>query len=266
MNKNKLKQTTQSNRLTKTIKSENGYYVYRFLNQDNIVTYVGRTINLIMRFRQHDHLSNTVKKIEYISCKSYADMIWKEIYYINYFKNPLMTNDKDIFDGDVTELNFKEKWIEFNIQNKTPLWSKSESTYKGYEENVLFGMYQSIVINFNQNYNYRDLIHILEHEKMNSIGQNKYDLSHGWFIRNKNNLDTLRKHLSNFYRNIVDFEQVSSISMWTTYEDFFDSIKGKGFSKSYIHPLDHSFKEEYGKRFLLVYAHFLRISCYGKMI
>ena len=40
---------------------ERKYYVYRFLNKDNIITYVGRTVDLYKRFLQHDHLKNLVR-------------------------------------------------------------------------------------------------------------------------------------------------------------------------------------------------------------
>lgn len=252
MGKRKSKRSTK--KLTDNIQTKNGYYIYRFLNKDNVIVYVGRTTNLAVRFRQHEHLTKDVVKIEYIVCKSYADMIWKEIYYINYFKNPLMTNDKDVFEDNVTELNIKERWIEYDTKYKTSSWIISKPDEQLYEENILWNMYESIVLNFNKNYDYRNLIHILEHEKLNDIGKNKYDLSHGWYIKNYDKLDILRKHISNFYQNIVDYGKVSDIAMWTTYGDFFDKVKGRGYTKSYIYPFDQSFKTEYSNRFLLAYT------------
>lgn len=72
--------------------SRNSYYVYRFKNKDDVIVYVGRTVNLKQRFLQHDHLTDEVKAIEYIECNTEADMIWKEIYYINLYYNKLSTN------------------------------------------------------------------------------------------------------------------------------------------------------------------------------
>ena len=66
---------------------ERKYYVYRFFNKDNVITYVGRTIDLYKRFLQHDHLTDEVAKIEYIECDSEAEMAWKEVYYINLYYN-----------------------------------------------------------------------------------------------------------------------------------------------------------------------------------
>ena len=45
---------------------ERKYYVYRFLNKDNVITYVGRTVDLYKRFLKHAHLTDEVSKIEYI--------------------------------------------------------------------------------------------------------------------------------------------------------------------------------------------------------
>lgn len=42
---------------------DSGFYVYRFLNMDNKVLYVGRTHNLDQRFINHTHLTKHVEKI-----------------------------------------------------------------------------------------------------------------------------------------------------------------------------------------------------------
>ena len=42
---------------------ERKYYVYRFLNKDNVITYVGRTVDLYKRFLQHDHLTELLQFI-----------------------------------------------------------------------------------------------------------------------------------------------------------------------------------------------------------
>ena len=47
-------------------KMQNGYYVYRFKNEDGIIIYVGKTVNLENRFKNHEHMTEDVKIIEYI--------------------------------------------------------------------------------------------------------------------------------------------------------------------------------------------------------
>ena len=71
----------------------NKFYVYRFINKDENIVYVGKTIDLKTRFRQHEYLTDDIIKIEYIECASEADMTWKEIYYINLYKNKDTTNN-----------------------------------------------------------------------------------------------------------------------------------------------------------------------------
>ena len=59
------------------------YYVYRFVNKDDVIVYVGRTANMTKRFLNHDQLQDDVDRIEFIECDSEAEMAWKEVYYIN---------------------------------------------------------------------------------------------------------------------------------------------------------------------------------------
>lgn len=90
---------------------ERKYYVYRFLNKDNVITYVGRTVDLYKRFLQHDHLTDEVSKIEYIECDSEAEMAWKEVYYINLYYNELSTNISDVYlGGQMKDIGLDDKW------------------------------------------------------------------------------------------------------------------------------------------------------------
>lgn len=96
----------------------NGYYVYRFINDDGVIIYVGKTINLDNRFKQHEHLTKDVKTIEYIECTSESDMAWKEIYYINLFKNDKTTNTASVYHDNPTKIDFGDKWIKYNFPEK----------------------------------------------------------------------------------------------------------------------------------------------------
>ncbi len=40
------------------ISKQNNYYVYRFINNEGIIVYVGRTINIDQRMKTHEHLIN----------------------------------------------------------------------------------------------------------------------------------------------------------------------------------------------------------------
>ena len=70
-------------------------YVYRFLDMNNQVLYVGKTVNLSNRMKNHfskrSHLAHTdlyskVQRIEYITCKNEFQSLQNELYYINYYK------------------------------------------------------------------------------------------------------------------------------------------------------------------------------------
>ena len=68
------------------------HFVYRFINKENTVIYVGKTSqSLAQRFNQHEHLPSEcyeqVEHIEYIECRSAAETQIKEVYYINLYKD-----------------------------------------------------------------------------------------------------------------------------------------------------------------------------------
>ncbi len=67
-------------------------------------------------FIQHYHLNEDVVKIEYIECQTEADMVWREIYYINLYYNEMSTNISDVYDnGKITNMYLEDKWIEYKI-------------------------------------------------------------------------------------------------------------------------------------------------------
>ena len=62
------------------------YYVYKFLNIDDDVVYIGKTENLNSRMKSHNHLPTNVYKeivkIEYLDFKTKDDTELAEKYYI----------------------------------------------------------------------------------------------------------------------------------------------------------------------------------------
>lgn len=90
---------------------------------------------------------------------------------------------------------------------------------------------------------YKNLIHILNNGKMNSIGNNKYALSEKWFREcSDEDICQLRKNTNNFIRNIVPkmFNLTESNIIRTTFADYKDSIKNKGYAISFIRIFDYS--------------------------
>lgn len=81
---------------------------------------------------------------------------------------------------------------------------------------------------------YRELIHIIENEKLNQIGDRETDLSKSWFERNKNNIaiSQLKNNISNFFRNIR-YDKAGD-NIWTTFKDFKTSLQGKGYTRGFL--------------------------------
>ena len=97
------------------------YYVYKFLNKEGNVIYIGRTTNIHNRMRQHfgdnGHLSkqcySEVSKIEYTTLDSEVAMVICEIYFINKY-NPKY-NTSDLYRGNMYLQEFENLlWCEYN--------------------------------------------------------------------------------------------------------------------------------------------------------
>lgn len=103
-------------------------YVYRFLNQQNQVIYVGRTNNIIRRIRQqhfgkNGHLPkecyNETKTVEYAKVASQNDAILYELYYIEKYHPIYNTSDigGGAFSVELNELPWQV--FDFNTDKKT---------------------------------------------------------------------------------------------------------------------------------------------------
>lgn len=213
------------------ISKQNNYYVYRFINNEGIIVYVGRTINIDQRMKTHEHLTNDIKKIEYIICHSEAEMAWKEIYYINLFYNEHSVYVVDVYNKEkMPDINLKDIWKEY----------KSFSISQKFDVNEAYDKY---LLN-PPNYNYKKLIQIIDHKKLNSIGKSKHALSEKWFRDNFNNLKQLRNHIFNFYNNIIS-EAPTGKCYWTTYVQFYDHLKDKGYTKGYRYKTKYDTNRKY---------------------
>lgn len=224
---------------------ERKYYVYRFLNKDNVITYVGRTVDLYKRFLQHDHLTDKVARIEYIECDSKAEMAWKEVYYINLYYNELSTNISDVYlGGQMKDIGLNDKWKRYKYQYQP-----------GNRDIGTLEKYNKYVVDV-PNYDYKSLIHIIDHEKLNEIGKDKYAITQKWFNEHKYDglVDQLRRSVVNFFRNLSPNGNSNSThnNLWTTYEEFREEIKGKGFVKAFTY-LSNDTEKDYSDRTNLEY-------------
>lgn len=84
-------------------------------------------------------------------------------------------------------------------------------------------------------YDYKQLIHICDIDKLNSIGEFEYDLSKSWFKRNEGNkvvLPRLQKNIYNYFRNVT--KTSANKNIWTTFKDYKDKLSGKGYSRGFL--------------------------------
>lgn len=101
-------------------------------------------------------------------------------------------------------------------------------------------------------YNFKDLIHILEDKKINNIGDREYDLSKSWYLRNKNNIaiKQLKNKLVNFFLNKRNSK--SSENLWTTFADFKKILSGKGYGRAFV-PINMRASNKYRERTSIAY-------------
>lgn len=81
---------------------------------------------------------------------------------------------------------------------------------------------------------YSKLLHILDNEKLNRIGDMDTALSKTWFDRNKNNqlIKKLKNATGNYFKNYTKTK--SSENLWTTFKDYRGCISGKGYAKGFL--------------------------------
>ncbi len=100
---------------------------------------------------------------------------------------------------------------------------------------------------------YKTRLNILEHRKLNQIGDGYWDLSSSWYKRNAHTgaLDMLSRNCYNFFRNIAQAK--SDACMWTTFKPFVDEIGRKGFKKGFL-PQNARATNRYADRTAVAYT------------
>ena len=107
-------------------------YCYRFLDEKNNVLYVGKTVNMHNRMKNHfskkSHLANTdlynkVQRIEYITCKDEFQSLQNELYYINLYK-PKYNSQSKIKQMIKIDKSINNNWKVWNVIK--PMDSKQE--------------------------------------------------------------------------------------------------------------------------------------------
>lgn len=99
--------------------------------------------------------------------------------------------------------------------------------------------------------NIKSLINIIDHPKINKIGDEPFSLSKNWYINASDPvLNQLKRHTENYYRNIVNSKAKENI--WTTFKDYKGKIAGKRYTRAFV-SLNTRATNEYRERFNLAY-------------
>ena len=136
------------------------YFIYKIYYDDEVV-YIGRTKRpLAQRIREHltkglDSINinpQYVTKIEYAECKSEADMMVYEVYYINTFHPSLNTDALSIDELTITlpELSFTEFYCSPNLhkwkkQIADAQLKKADNSYKQSHIDNLIAEYRRLL-------------------------------------------------------------------------------------------------------------------------
>lgn len=105
-------------------------YVYRFIDKNEKVIYVGKTNDLDRRYKQHfngyGHLSDScyrsVWKIEYIKVDNEINALLLETYYINKYRpfyNKLNKTKRAVSVDNINLKEIKDNWKTYRVVNST---------------------------------------------------------------------------------------------------------------------------------------------------
>lgn len=77
------------------------------------------------------------------------------------------------------------------------------------------------------------MIHILDNEKMNSVGDDLHALSMNWYDKKDDEVEHLRKNVYNYVNNIWR-DAPANEKMWGCFNSYGHKIQGKGYTKSFL--------------------------------
>lgn len=78
-----------------------------------------------------------------------------------------------------------------------------------------------------------DMLHILDNDKLNDVGEDYHALSKSWFERGGDDVDELRRNVVNCYRNIWE-DIPADRRLWGSYKGAFNKMRGKGYTKAFL--------------------------------
>ena len=100
-------------------------------------------------------------------------------------------------------------------------------------------------------YHLKDMIHILDNDKLNSIGDDLHALSMNWFDKKDDEVERLKKNVYNCINNIWNGIPANE-KLWGCFKSYGHKIKGKGYTKSFL-TFNTKATNEYRNRKYLIY-------------
>lgn len=98
----------------------------------------------------------------------------------------------------------------------------------------------------------KDMIHILDNERMNSIGDNFHALSMTWYETKKDKVTQLKKNMHNCVNNIWK-DAPADEKLWGAFKTHSSKIKGLGYSRAFL-TFNARATNAYRNRKYLIYA------------
>lgn len=102
---------------------------------------------------------------------------------------------------------------------------------------------------------YRKLINICDHDKLNLIGEGRTALSASWYERDNFNrrrlVKILKDNIANYFRHIV--RTPSKVNMWTTFKKSKKFVSGGGYARGFV-PIGTRATNDYRDKISLAYG------------
>lgn len=78
-----------------------------------------------------------------------------------------------------------------------------------------------------------DMIHILDNDKLNAVGDDFYALSMSWFEHGGEGVEQLKRNIMNCYKNIWGDVPLDK-RLWGSYKSAFNKLRGKGYTNAFL--------------------------------
>jgi len=193
--------------------------IYKITNKTNNKIYIGSSKNIFKRWESH--ISDLLNKNHH-SYKLQNDF---NKYGINEFTFEIV----ELLDFKDSLLNKEQYWID---------------TTESYEDSIgynvcTFTNYKNIS-NLNKFDNKKYKINVLD-DKINVIGEDQFDLSKSWFLKNPEKVIKLKNSILNYFKQKIKVK--SNDEYWTSFINVQRKLSAKGCQKGFL-PLNALIDED----------------------